>query len=261
MKNTLFTIGLAGLTTALLSSFAFTQKSDNIQEPQKKRHVRLVKIENGEKMELDTVFTNDDIFVWNGDTINPVTHVDKFKNFGFNDKNGNVMFLRHHRNPGKPMGCKESGDEIDVFVDSQDSAGEKVIVRKKMRDGNDEHFPPVSPAPPVPPVPHAKFFGIQHSGKVIDLNDPNIISFKKKDLGGGKEKIEIIRKKSENNASETFNFKFDDDLMLPEPPEAPEFNWDADRDSLKVKVIEKKKVINGKEGKEFDVKVEKEENK
>ena len=30
---------------------------------------------------------------------------------------------------------------------------------------------------------------------LIDLNDPDIISFERKELSGGREKIEIIRKK------------------------------------------------------------------
>jgi len=274
MKNTLLTIGLAGLTTALLSSFAFTQKSDNAQNPKKNRHVRLVRIENGKKMEIDTVFTNDDVFVWNGDTINPEKPTKEFENFGLKNKKGNVKFLRHRGKPGEStFNVMSPDDNVEVFADERDdTTGERVMIRKRMKDGDADHFifrntpnmkdlPPAPPVPPVPPVPHVKMFGMQHSGKIIDLNDPNIISYKKKEMSGGREKIEIIRKKSNNNENETFNFRIDDDLMMPEPPDVPEFYWKSDKDSLNMKVIEKKKIINGKDGKEIEVKVEKEENK
>ena len=49
----------------------------------------------------------------------------------------------------------------------------------------------------APHAPHApKVIRIEkHGGNVIDLSDPGIISFDKKDLKDGKEKIVIIRKK------------------------------------------------------------------
>jgi hypothetical protein len=59
----------------------------------------------------------------------------------------------------------------------------------------------------------------------------------------------------------TFDFNSDTELMAPEPPEAPEFNWESDGDSIRMKVIEKRKVIKGKDEKEIEVKVETEENK
>lgn len=201
MRNTLLSIGLAGLTAALLSSFAFVQKSDKVQEPKKNRHVRMIKVENGKKMELDTVLVNDDVFVWNGDTISPGMHIRKVNSPGM------------------------------------------------------RHFPPM---PPVPPVPHVKMLGIRHQGKAIDLNDPNIISYKKTEISGNREKIEIIRKKPANNENETFNFQFDDELMA---PEAPEFNWKPDGDSLRMQITRKKEIIKGKDGKEIEIKVEAEENK
>jgi hypothetical protein len=111
--------------------------------------------------------------------------------------------------------------------------------------------------PPMPPVPHMEMRGIQHQGQIINLDSPNIISYKKKKMSGDREKIEIIRKKSGDNNS-AFNFQFDHQLMA---PEMPEFNWKSDSDSLHVKIIEKKKVLKAKDGKEIEVKVEKEENK
>jgi hypothetical protein len=279
MKNTLLTIRFAGMAAILLSSFAFTQKSDETQEPQKNRHVRLVKVKGDKRMELDTVFTNNDVFVWNGDTINPARHFrnlkdgdfDIVRNLGEKDKSGNVMYFKHHKGTkGNPQEWQLTpGENMEIITEDIDSMGREIVIRKMMNDGNVghmvyangpdmKHFPPMPPMPPVPPAPHVKMFGIHHSDKIIDLNDSDIISYKKKEISGGREKIEIIRKKSTGNRNETLDFKFDDGLVAPEPPE---FNWKSDNDSIQVKIIEKRKIIKGKDGKEIEVKVETEENK
>ena len=287
MKNTLLLFGIFGLTGVLVSSFASMQKGDETQEPKKTRHIKMVKIENGKKMEIDTVLAGDDVFVWNGDTINPVKHIRKFNHADFDkthqfdvkvdSKVGdeNVMIIKHKGGKkGEPAFMHMlPDDDMDVITEDIDSIGKRIVVRKRMKDAhgnnmiyfNDEdmkHFPPMPPMPPVPPVPHMRMMGIQHSGQIIDLNDPNIISFKKKEMSGDREKIEIIRKKSDDNENSTFNLRFDnDELLAPEAPEAPEFNWESEGDSLRMKIIEKKKVIKGKDGKEIEVKVETEENK
>ena len=280
MKNTLLTIGLAGMTAVLLSSFVFTQKSDDTQAPQKSRHVRLVKIKDGKKTELDTVFTNNDVFVWSGDTINPARRFNKFEDgdfdfvrkWGEKDEGENVMYFKPRKGmKGNPQEWQFTpGKNMKIVTEDNDSTGKKIVIRKMMDDGNVDHmiygdgpdmedFPPMPPVPPMPPMPHVKMFGIQHSSKIIDLNDPNVISYKKKEISGGREKIEIIRKKSGEN--EAFNFKLGDEMMAPEAPEVPEFNWKSGNDSIHMKIIEKKKIIKGKDGKEIEVKVEAEENK
>ena len=85
-------------------------------------------------------------------------------------------------------------------------------------------------------------------------------------MSGGREKIEIIRKKSDNPEHDVFKFNFDPELMAPEAPDAPfppvpEMEWQSDDDSTHVRIIEHKKVIDGKDGKEVEVKIEKKENK
>ena len=286
MKNKLLSVGLVGLTGVLLSSFMLIQKGNESQEPKKSRHIKMVKIEDGKKMELDTVLTGNDVFVWNGDTINPEKHIKKFNRTEFDkmhrfdvkvDRKGepeDVMIINHKGGQkGDPAIWSMSPDDgMEVITEDIDSVGKRIIVRKRMKDahGNNmiyfneeimKDFPPMPPVPPVPPVPHMKMMGIQHSGQIIDLNDPNIISFKKKEMSGDREKIEIIRKKSGNKEESTFNLQFDDELMPPMPPNAPEFNWESDGDSLRTRIIEKRKIIKGKDGKEIDVKVATEENK
>lgn len=278
MKNTLATIGLAGASVIVLSSFALMQKSDEVQDPKKNRHVRMVKIVDGKKTAIDTVFTDDKVFVWNGDTINPMKHgemkhMDIVKHVG-KDGKGNVMILKHSGGkPGEPMIWNMDSDEqMDVITEDIDPNGKKIVVRKHLKDGAMDHmifmngpdsrpFPPAPPVPPMPPLPHVKMLGIQHGGKVIDLNNPDIISYKKKDMSGGREKIEIIRKKSDNPEQDVFKFNFNPELMAPEGIDAPEFRWESDDDSTHVRIIEHKKIIDGKDGKEVEVKVETKENK
>ncbi|MDP2112519.1 MAG: hypothetical protein Q8K69_00520, partial [Bacteroidota bacterium] len=182
MKNTFALLGL-GLASFLLSLPSFAQMP---KESKETRHIKMTKIENGKKMELDTVLTGNDVFIWNGDTIGPAVHIKRFSPSGF-DKMHN----------------------IDVKVDRRDGK-EKVMIYK--------HFPPMPPMPPMPPVRHMKMMKGANSGRVIDLNDPNIISYKKKNLSGDREKIEIIRKKTEEAEHANFEFEFNDELMAPEAP-------------------------------------------
>lgn len=288
MKNKLLSFGTIGLTGVLLSSFMLVQKGDGVQGPKKSRHIKMIKIENGKKMELDTVFTNDDVFVWNGDTVNPIKHTGKYSSSGPDkmqrvdvkvdrqDGKEKVMIFKHRGGKsGEPMIWNmDSGDDMEIVTEDVDSVGKRIVVRKRMNNGIEDHMsfrngdydmlvppPPPPPVPPMTPFSHMKVMKMQHGGQIIDLNDPNIVSYKKKDVKGGMEKIEIIRKKSENQENMTFDFNGDPELLVPEPPEAPELNWESDGDSIRMKVIEKRKVLKGKDGKEIEVKVETEENK
>jgi hypothetical protein len=223
MKNTFALLGM-GLATFLLSSSAIAQKT---QESKETRHIKMIKIENGKKMELDTVLTGDDVFVWNGDTLNPVKHIKRFSPSGF-DKMHNID-IKVDRRDGKEM----------IFFDGE----------------NMKNFPPM---PPWPPMRHMKMIKGANSGRVIDLNDPNIISYKKKDMSGDREKIEIIRKKSETPEHTNFEFEFNDELVAPEPPESIREFEDNNR---KMKITEKDIELNGRKSKEIKVEVETEENK
>ncbi len=277
MKNKLLSFGLAGLATTLLS-FTFIEKINETEEPQEKRHIKMVKIVDGKKMEIDTVFTNDKVFVWNGDTINPIKHAKKFSHAGVGkmqrfdvqvdnqDGKEKVMIFKHSGDEnGEPMTWETISDDMEIITEDIDSLGKKIVIRKRvqgddqdhmifLREGKMKHFPGVPPVPPAPPVPHIKM--MRHAGQVIDLNDPNIISYKKKDMSGDREKIEIIRKKSDDKEM-NFDFKFDHDVVAPVPPmHTKEF-----REGKSMKIIEKDVKVDGKDGKEIKVEVETEENK
>ena len=285
MKNALLSFGLAGLATALLS-FTFIQKNTEDQEPKNVRHIKMTKIENGKKMELDTVIHNNDPFVWKGDTINPEKHnkmmhsSDENKTQQFDvtvDNEGGkekVMILRHHGGkPGEPMIWNmDSGNDMEIVTENVDSLGKRIVVRKHVKDGDSDHmyyfddgdmerFPPM---PPMPPLHHMR---MHHSGQIIDLNDPNVISYKKKDLSGGREKIEIIRKKSTEPKDMDFNFDVEDEMMAPTPPPppgapgAPEIIREYNNSDENLKIIEKETKVDGKDGKKVEVEVESKEKK
>lgn len=245
MKNKWMLFGIVGLTGVMLSSFAGEQNGNATQEPKKSRHIKMMKIENGKKMELDTVLTGNDVFVWNGDTINPVNPNRKFRSSGDNkmqqvdvkvdNKGGKekIMIIKHGGGKsGEPMIWNmDSDDDLEVVTENIDSLGKRIVVRKRMKDGamdpmifrNEGHEmlvppPPPPPSPPMPPFPHMK---MQQSGRIIDLNDPKIVSYRKKDVKGGMEKIEIIRKKSNSEKNKSFDFGFDQELIPPVAPDAP----------------------------------------
>ncbi len=277
MKHTLTLFGTTALTVTLFTSLAFSQKSDEKETPEKTRHIKVMKMIDGKKMELDTVITGNNLLVWQGDTLNPVKHIGEFSPSGFDkihhfdmevDQNGhrkNVMIYQQDGGKGsKEITYRiESGDENQGLNEADgDSSDEKIIIRKRMRDDggnppfhfggpNMKHFPP---RPPLPPIPHFKMLP---QGRVIDLNDPNIISYKKKNLHGGREKIEIIRKKAGKNENMSFEFNDGNEVVAPEMPEMPDMEGDIQH----IKMIEKKTKVDGNDRKQVDVKVETEQNK
>lgn len=219
MKNKFVVGTLALLTAGGLSSFSITQDKQEAQ-PKKTRHIKLVKMEDGRKMELDTVVSVNDVFVWNGDTISPGRHIkgfspsefDKMHNpEGWQDKRDKMRTLQRRMerlHQDNPMHM-DSSRMVQIFTEEeQDSTGKKIIIHKRLKDGNMEdriihlkghngnHFPPVPPMPPMPPM---RMFDQNNHKGMIDLNDPDIISFKKMKMSGDREKIEIIRKKSQAN--------------------------------------------------------------
>ena len=278
MKHKLALFSMVGLTSLVLTSFTLKTDGDEKEQPKKTRHIKMTKIENGKKMELDTVFTNDDVFVWDGDTINPVKHnsksgSDKMQTVDVkvDNKDGNekVLIIRHDNGkPGEPMIWNiDSGDDMEIVTEDIDSLGKRIVVRKHITDENDmiyRNHHHMMTFPPMPP--HMGMWKGQHSGRVIDLNDPNITSFKVKDMKGGLEKIEIIRKKSTEPEDMTFDFQGDDQLMPPPPPppgspDAPEIIREYNDGNGNVKIIEKSTKVDGKDGKEIKVEVESNETK
>jgi len=72
-------------------------------------------------------------------------------------------------------------------------------------------MPPMPPMPPRPPRPPFIFEGQFNADQfAVDSKDESIISYEKKDIGKGLEKITIIRKKRpENKNIEFMDEKFE----------------------------------------------------
>lgn len=212
MKQVMFIIGFLLGSFLLFSSFSIRE---NPQDPPRgkkgekaTRHIRLEKIENGEKTVLDTVIEGNQVFVWNGDTIGSAKEFEWFakENFELDSlpKDFNFHFFE----------LDEEGDDRFVFA------------------------PLAPPAMHAPTVPHVITLNKKRGGNVIDLSDQEIISYKKKKMSGGREKITIIR----NEPSETTE---EEDIVVT-IPEIPEPAVWIGKDG--VEKIRKVKVIKNEDG-------------
>jgi len=141
-------------------------------EEQKKKKVQIIIIEDGKKEVIDTLISdiNLDEFLLNLDiNVDSIvrqarkTHKEAMMKF----KEQMKEFKDHHH--GWIDQLKEFEFDMDAFCDST-----RIFLSPK-------HFHFL-----VPPQ--------YQSEKIIDLNDPNIISFQRKKIDGDKEKITIIRK-------------------------------------------------------------------
>jgi hypothetical protein len=164
MKQVMFIIGFLLGSFLLFTSFSLRETPQEPPRGEKgekaKRHIRLEKIADGEKTVLDTVIEGNRVFVWNGDTIDSAS---KFKwggmeNFEMDSIHKNFEF-RFLESDGP-------GDNRFIFA---------------------PHPPNSARAPRVVRLQR------NLKGNIIDLGDPGIISYKKKKLRGGREKITIIR--------------------------------------------------------------------
>jgi len=190
MKRILSITGILALAILFTSAISIRETPQDPPRGKKaKKHIKMVKVsDDGKKVEIDTIIEGDNVFVFDGDTISGAKELkwisegdfDMDMDFDFDfekDGNGNVIIMKS----GK--GGKEMIREFQIDGDCED-----IDIRKwHSKSGNDIFFG----APHAPKVIRIE----KHGGNVIDLSDPGIISFDKKDLKDGKEKIVIIRQK------------------------------------------------------------------
>lgn len=180
---------LSVIVIFLLSSFS---TRENPQDPPRgkktERHIKMVKIDDkGYKTELDTVIHDEKAFVWQGDTIGKDLKWFSKDSFEMGDM---------HKNFDMNFKYKiEDDGQGNVFIMKPDKAGDHIIM------------PPMPPDVPFPPhAPHVMMFRNNRNKNVIDLSDPGIISYDKKLMKNGNEKITIVRKQvDENEEEEMFN--------------------------------------------------------
>jgi hypothetical protein len=218
------TIGQLALTIFLLLP-AVLVSAQTDEEPEKQRRVKMVKLVDGERIVLDTLISGDDAnFAWMDELDLPCQldsslkrKLNRFR-YEFSDSENEEVFVFA---PGDRPFMRHQGNRMFM----RDSIMEGDSVRKVMRirrgdgpmggNGRFWHDRAVVhvPRPPYPPM------RILHLGKhpddkmVIHLDDPNVLSYKKKDLSGGREKIEVIRKKQADQAED---FEFDEEIIIEE---------------------------------------------
>jgi len=206
MKQVLSLTGILALALFFSSAISI---NDAPQYPPKtkkdKKHIKMVKIgDDGKKMEIDTVIEADQVFVWNGDTIGggkklkwvSDENFDLDMDFDVNvetDENGNVFILKG-KGASEPMVYEfktddgDSAKHIMMKVISDDVSSD--IMKWHSKNGNEMFF-----GAPGSATPKVIRINKQKSGNVIDLSDPGIISYDRKELKNGKEKIVIVREK------------------------------------------------------------------
>jgi len=207
--------GIALLAMLLsASSFTFSPSVDAKlagDGPQKKEQkVKVIVKKDGKETKIDTTFNLPDERMINWKVDSMLTNLGIERN-----DSGRMNVLIHH--PGKHMKYMSRGranlpenEEFDVMIQQNDSGITKHI-RKNIRIGEngdaislsdmeDNEFLAPPPPPPPPPMPPFMMNGQSMGDQFeFDTNDGSVISYTKKDIGKGLEKITIIRKKRSDN--------------------------------------------------------------
>jgi hypothetical protein len=253
MKRILSIAGSLVLAILFLSSFSLRE---NPQDPPRgkkgEKHIKIVKVdENGKKMELDTIIEGDNVFVFNGDTISGSKEMKWVSNEDFDmdfdmdfdidveeTADGKVIIMRSDKD-GKTM-----VKEIKIDMDGLEEDMEMMML----------HVPEIAGMPHPPHPPRAMFIQNQSKKNVIDLSDPGIISYNKKKMKNGTEKITIVRKQVPEEDIELNQEIFihedgDHSMMIHEshPGKSKQIKIIKD-DNGNVEIIENGKLMHIKEG-------------
>jgi len=190
-----FFLGL--FLTATLLSYGQTAKSAPAakSEQKKEQHVKVMVSHNGKVTKIDTTFNfaDEKLIQLKVDSLLKKLEVVKGK-----AGEANVIIMRG-------MGPNSGTRQYSVMYQNCDSAGVKGAKKVVMiGNGNgmatfdsdgDMMMPPPPPPPPMPPF-HVNGFKMTRSDPfAMDPDNKDIISYDKKDIGKGLEKITIVRKK------------------------------------------------------------------
>ena len=188
-----FFLGL--FLTATLLSYGQTAKSTTAtkSEQKKEQHVKVMVSQNGKVTKIDTTFNfaDEKLIQLKVDSLLKKLEVVKGK-----DGEANV-FIMHGKGPNG--GTRQ----YSVMYSNCDSdgvkGGKKVMIIGNGKgiatfDSDGDMMPP--PPPPPPPPFHVNGFRMTRSDPfAMDPDNKDIISYDKKDIGKGLEKITIVRKK------------------------------------------------------------------
>ena len=224
MKNMFFLLGALLASFILLSSFSLRENPQDPPRGEKgKRHIKLIKVEDGKKTELDTLIKGDNIFVWNGDTIGA---------------EGDFNFVM----PEIPE-LDSLHKSFTFHFNSDDMDFEPPFV-----------LPPNAPRPPK--APSVFHFKSKKDENTIDLSDPGIISYKKKSISKGREKIVIIREEKEEVENEDVNISWKGapgEFLMKAPPKIEKRIKVIKNDDGEVEVFEDENVKIDSDGESVKV--------
>jgi len=198
---------LAGMfLVATLLSFGQTTKTAPAAkgEQKKEQHVKVMVSKNGKVTKIDTTFNfaDEKMIKLKVDSLLKLKGIEDGK-----EGNAEIIIIKGDDKmhwSQNSAGIHSGGKEMKVFYMQGDSASmknQKKVVRI-MHDGDvtmighdGEMMPP--PPPPPPPMPyHVQGFKISGGDPfAMDPNNADIVSYDRKDIGKGLEKITIVRKK------------------------------------------------------------------
>lgn len=190
------------LTTNFFNLMSVDEPKTVRDDPQKKeQRIKVVVNQNGKEVKIDTTFNLSNKIAVQA-KVDSILKAEGIENIQADGKN--VIFMKS----GKHMTMHHSGntpgnEEFQVFIQDGDSGkvkGKKIVRIQKegdlvLVDADGDMIPP---PPPVPPI-HMKNFTFHNDPFAMDPNDDDIITYDRKDIGKGLEKIIIVRKKHDAN--------------------------------------------------------------
>jgi len=199
-----FILGAFLMTTLLSFGQSGEKKAPAPKSEQKKeQHVKVMVSQNGKVTKIDTTFNfaDEKMIKLKVDSMLRLKGIEDGK-----DGNADIVIIKggDKMHWEQKSGSNHPGaGEMQVFYmqgDSGSTKNQKKVFRI-MHDGDASMFshdgammPP--PPPPPPPPFHVQGFKISRDDPfAMDPNNKDIISYDKKDIGKGLEKITIVRKK------------------------------------------------------------------
>lgn len=231
MKQNLFFTSLVITSAVLLISAEKSVAQD--KKVKEEKHIKIVTVDSkGKKVELDTIVSHGNVFIWNGDTIGNkkeikwqprkgirmdsihITNDHKFEYEITEGDNGKVIIMKGNKSVG-PMvyGFSTDGDSTrQVTIMQHKGQMPAEPMHSQIRVGKSGKGPiEVQGYPLFPQEQKARRMKDKKQSNKIDLSDPGIISYEKKKLSGGREKIVIIRNEVKN---EDFKVVHDGDKVI-----------------------------------------------
>jgi hypothetical protein len=255
-KNVVFMLVVAALFVA--ASGMRPVRQDDPPVKKKNARMRIVTIKDGKEQVVDTIITGDKVqvfhsgkgkdFTWT--TTGEVLSDSVLKNLEIirEEVDGKKVIIHRGTRGRGPVHITEtetvgdSGRKVIVHVETSYDGKKDVSMNRPMRMHRHRMMrTPFSPGIGVPlgVMPMRRHL---QGRNVIDLTDPGIISYEKKKLPGGKEKITIIRNEVKEENVKVMEIRTGDDGNEELIREIPHLNREikVKKEMVKPETIEKK---------------------